>query len=369
MKALIIFSHLEVGGTEKLTVQLINEFIEQGHDCRIFVIREKGRTMLDFLNKEVLVIYGNKQKESDFRYLGKLKTAVNDFKPDSILCTSNFSYLSLKLASPFKKTAPAILAIHYTFKYGIKNKILNNILFYILKRSSDRIIAIYKSQIDIFSKRHRIPLHKFSLVHNGVDISYYNPENASETKDADFTICHIANYRKEKDQWTLFKALKILNSEFNSWQLIFCGRIPAETKEEFVGFLDENGMTNKVTFVDYESDVRKPLRISDVFALSSISEALPLTAIEAMAMHVPCIMTDVGGCSDIIDDGINGYLVPERSPEKLAEKMLVFANNPMLLKKMRTEARKKAEKNFDIVIAAKKYLNVLSGKENNIENK
>jgi len=118
---------------------------------------------------------------------------------------------------------------------------------------------------------------------------------------------------------------------------------------------------NKVRFIDYEADVRILLCEADVFVLTSLSEALPISALEAMAMGVPCILTDVGGCADVIDDGKNGYLVPPKNAAAIAEKLVFLANHRDVLYEMGVEAHKKVETSFGIDLMVDSYLKLFSG--------
>jgi glycosyltransferase involved in cell wall biosynthesis len=83
-----------------------------------------------------------------------------------------------------------------------------------------------------------------------------------------------------------------------------------------------------------------------------------MSALEAMSMGVPCILTDVGGCSDIVDDGINGFLIPQKNPQAIADRVLFLANNPDQLRKMRIEARKKIVREFDLERIVGRYIDL-----------
>lgn len=69
---------------------------------------------------------------------------------------------------------------------------------------------------------------------------------------------------------------------------------------------------------------------------------------EAMAMGRPVITTDVPGCRETVIDGVNGFLVPVRNPEALAEKMCLFIEKPELISQMGLESRRLAEDRFDV---------------------
>lgn len=85
----------------------------------------------------------------------------------------------------------------------------------------------------------------------------------------------------------------------------------------------------------------------DVFVLPTQAEAFGIAAVEACAAGLPVLATPVGGLTDIVDDGINGYLVRPDQPELLRNHLLALAKNPSLRQQMGRASRLKAEKNFD----------------------
>lgn len=97
------------------------------------------------------------------------------------------------------------------------------------------------------------------------------------------------------------------------------------------------------------SDVRIWIERASVFVLPSYyREGLPRSTQEAMAMGRPVITTDWVGCRETVEEGINGFMVPVRNPESLAQAMLTFVKQPELIAPMGAESRRMAEKKFDV---------------------
>jgi glycosyltransferase involved in cell wall biosynthesis len=106
-------------------------------------------------------------------------------------------------------------------------------------------------------------------------------------------------------------------------------------------------------------DVKSWLEKSSVFVLPSFREGVPRSTQEAMAMGRPIITTDVPGCRETVEDGVNGFLVPVRDPRALAEAMMRFVRHPDLIAPMGQQSRRMAEERFDVRIANKKLLAIL----------
>ena len=93
----------------------------------------------------------------------------------------------------------------------------------------------------------------------------------------------------------------------------------------------------------------------DLFVSSSISEGLPLSAIQAMVSGVPLVATRVGGYAGLIDDRVNGWLVEPGEPKLLAEGIEQLANDAALRARLAGNARQYATATFDISVMLDKY--------------
>ncbi len=105
--------------------------------------------------------------------------------------------------------------------------------------------------------------------------------------------------------------------------------------------------SDDVLFAGWSDDVAEVLAISDVFVLASWREGMPRSAIEAAASGLPSVLTDIRGCREVIRDGIEGRLVPPRSPARLAEAILELVQDSEVRERMGSAARARAEQRFD----------------------
>lgn len=117
--------------------------------------------------------------------------------------------------------------------------------------------------------------------------------------------------------------------------------IPEETLKQYI----ESGTLN---FLGKLNDVRSAISDSNIYVLPSYREGLPRTVLEAMAMGRPVITTDVAGCRDTVDHGVNGFLCRARDKDSLVSAMIKFINEPELIYQMGRQSRLKAEQQFDV---------------------
>ncbi|MGD1914039.1 MAG: glycosyltransferase family 4 protein [Rivularia sp. (in: cyanobacteria)] len=122
------------------------------------------------------------------------------------------------------------------------------------------------------------------------------------------------------------------------------------------------GLSNNVNFVGYKSqaEVRKYFEETDVFVLSSFAEGVPVVLMEAMATGVPVVATQIAGVSELVENGVSGYIVPAGDKIALGQSIEKLLNDCELRAKFGTSGRNKVEKEFNINIEAQKLYQVMS---------
>ena len=112
---------------------------------------------------------------------------------------------------------------------------------------------------------------------------------------------------------------------------------------------------NEIIFLGLIEEIPSLLKISNIFVCSSISEASPTAVWEAMAIEKPIVTTDVGSVNKYISDCESGYIVPTKNAKELYKKVTNLLKNPDKMKSFGIKARKIAERELDISVAASKY--------------
>lgn len=107
------------------------------------------------------------------------------------------------------------------------------------------------------------------------------------------------------------------------------------------------------------SDVNSWIAKSHVFVLPSYREGVPRSSQEAAAIGRAIITSDVPGCRETVEQGVNGFLVPAWNSEKMAEKMIYFIENPEQIRKMGDESYRIAKEKFDVDKVNQKLMQIL----------
>ena len=235
----------------------------------------------------------------------------------------------------------------------------------VIKLSDIYYVATYNKQIELCESVYGFDKLKFRTIHNGIDVDFFSHDEYKrsdeftclERKDS-FTIVNVASLKLIKDHLTLIKAVSALNNKYKKWNLIIIGADYEGNLDEYKKFVYHIGINSKISFMGTVDDVRQYLANADVFVLSSMTEALPVSVIEAIAMSVPCIITDVGGNRDIITHGENGFIVQPKDYNAIANYLLFLIKNPLIKQKMKLKAREKAVNFFNKDKMIQKYINL-----------
>ncbi len=118
-------------------------------------------------------------------------------------------------------------------------------------------------------------------------------------------------------------------------------------------------MSQEVHLLGNRSDVPMLLALSDIFVLSSRWEGLPMALLEAMGAGLPVVATRVEGVQDVVQDGVQGLLVPPEDAKALAEALIQLIDDPPLRNRMGVEARRRIESHYTTDIMCEKYLDVM----------
>lgn len=193
---------------------------------------------------------------------------------------------------------------------------------------------------------------------SGVDLNEfkYVPEPDSETLKVVFT----ARMVKEKGVIELIEAAERLRKAYEGLvEFWLCGRLAANADAVSKEELESRCDGKYIKWLNFQEDTRSILEQSHIMAFPSYyREGVPKSLIDASAVGRPIVTTNSIGCKDVVDDGVNGFLVPIKDSKALAEKLRVLIEDKDLRIKMGRAARVKAEKEFSLADVVRKHLEI-----------
>lgn len=166
-------------------------------------------------------------------------------------------------------------------------------------------------------------------------------------------IVTVGRLSPQKDHKTLIKAFSVFHKKYMDYKLIIYGS--GELKSQLESQVKEFNLESSVAIISGKTNISEIERGAELFVLSSIAEGMPNALIEAMSVGLQCISTDcpVYGPRMLVEDGVNGYLIPVGDANKLAEKMEYAIEHKSQASVIRQNAVKIRERLAPDVIAEK----------------
>ena len=195
---------------------------------------------------------------------------------------------------------------------------------------------------------------------NGIDTSHFDPKLFSEEqkqelknslgiKPEDFVFVFVGRLVKDKGINELINAFSQIRKFANSQicKLVLVGTFETELDPLLLETLKEIETNPNIISVGFQKDVCPYFSISDCLVFPSYREGFPNVVLQAGAMGLPSIVSDINGCNEIVENGHNGFIIPVQNQEKLHEKMLFLLQNSEKRTEIANNSRKKIVENYE----------------------
>ena len=248
---------------------------------------------------------------------------------------------------------------------GIKRKILNFVekLTY---SSATRVYPNSKGLYDFILQNNFTQSNKLKIIangsSNGINTAFFSPAQVSEIEKValreklniqpdDFVFVFVGRIVSDKGINELIKAFSQLqtaeNNELTGIKLLLVGGLESDLDPLNPETLAEINQNKDIISVGFQQDVRPFFAIADALAFPSYREGFPNVVMQAGAMGLPSIVSDINGCNEIIVEGENGLIIPPKNVEKLKEKMLTLARDKNLYTKLKENSRRMIESRYE----------------------
>lgn len=350
MKIVLIIPTLSSGGAERVISLLANEWAKNNND--VYLIAWNAEKPFYEISNDVIV------RDLGFKYTGKIdrfmkqtkvlfgiRKQIKQIKPDFVLSFLTINNVLVLLATLHLKqkiyiserNSPEIILQQLSKPY--------HLLRHLLYTRASGIIVQTKMAKDFI-------LREFPSI-NAIVIA--NPIMPAKHKDIkkQKVILNIGRLTEQKGQKDLIQAFYELSLE--DWRLVILGEGSLRTDLEKLVY--SLGIFKKVALPGSVQDVQEYLSKATIFAFPSYFEGFPNALAEAMVSGLPVVSYDCKtGPGELIDDGINGYLVPVGDIDKLKEKLLLLIQDEKKRTELSSEALKIAD-NLSVEKISNKFLN------------
>jgi glycosyltransferase involved in cell wall biosynthesis len=318
-----------------------------GHMGRL--LQEQGFTVVNLGRRPGLDVSVARRIRRAVRYYGIDLLHAHQYSP--------FFYASLSRGLFGRKRGGRPLLLftehgrHYPDQRRLKRVLANRWLL----RPGDRVTAVGRfvrrmlienEGLDIFRLSHDI-----QVIYNGIDQDRFAPGPGARqaarkqlgVADDQFLVMQVARFHSVKDHGTGLLAFARAHNHMPNFRLALVG--DGQLKPAMEQRAWDLGVFDHVQFLGVREDVNQLLPAADIFMLSSLSEGISITLLEAMAAQLPIVATDVGGNAEVIEHGQTGLLSPRQDADTLAQNLLLLGNADMR-QKMGAAGRVRVIKQF-----------------------
>src|SRR5262245_27947676 len=246
---------------------------------------------------------------------------------------------------------------HYPDVVSRGRRFANKLLF---DRLADEVNAVCHFSARALSEIDGFSPGRIQVIENGVDLPRYAADTDAKTLRTHLGldpnrryITTVARFHPVKDHRTLLQAFAKVAPVRPEVDLLLVG--DGVLRKELERFAAELGIGSRVRFLGVRDDVADLLLASDVFALTSVSEAASITLLEAMACNLPVVVTAVGGNPEIVRDGVDGLLAPRRDVQAIANALLRLLRDETLSREMGRSGAERVRQTFQLDRTIERY--------------
>lgn len=298
-----------------------------------------------------------------FNSLGEVGKIADEWKPDLVYITPSSwdwgfyrDYLTVRI---LKKKGCKVVAHYHNKGVGwFMERWYNKILYASFFKNIKTVFLTKGLSADF---QQYLKSDQIYICPNGIERLV--PENDIKLAHERFNFMFLSNMMEEKGVLVLLEACRILREKGLEFRCTYVGKWSDVTENYFNAKLKEYALTDCVSAVGakYGADKVEYFQKADCFVFPTFyhGECFPLVLLEAMSFGVPCISTNEGGIPDLLDDGINGFVVERKNEVALADAMARMLNDKIATQTMGQRALEKYNKKYTLEKFERNMYNIL----------
>ena len=352
MRIVQIIDTLNVGGAERMAVNLANAFTEHKLENSIICTRELGGLAVEVNDGTQINSLTKRHFFDVIAFIRGLKL-LQKFKPSVIHAHSS----SIFWATFYTMMLPNCKLVWHDHNGKRPNhNFIINIPFRLASILFDAVISVNEELKQwaintLFIKSNRVRyLRNFPYLKK-VEFS---------RKEIELTIVMVANLREPKDHHTLINALSILKNKVD-FNMRLVGKLneSSEYTKSLKSLISHLKLEDEIVFVG-EQRVEDELKKAHIGVLISKSEGLPVSLLEYGLAALPVVVADVGQCSAVVGDGEFGKVVPPNDPVALAHSLLDLIKDPNAASELGQSFEKHVRQNYGAEKFLEEYLELIA---------
>jgi glycosyltransferase involved in cell wall biosynthesis len=325
LRIIYLINSLGIGGAETLLCSMVLRLDRTKYEPIVVTIKPL-KSLADELKQNNIALYslGQTNKFGFFKAALRLWRLLKQLKPDVVHTHLYHSNVLGRLVAKAAGVPVVISTIHNTFFGGP----FRQWSMRFTDRFCSQTTAICEASTTQMIKRRVVPKQKVRTIHNGIDVAgLCNERESAEQLKREFDIkpdqvvlLSVGRLQPQKGYAYAIQTAALLRDKGLDFRWFIAGH--GELKRELEQLVNEQHLSDRMHFLGIRRDIFRLYSLSNVFVMSSLWEGLPIVLLESMALGLPVVVTEVGGNPEVVQQGINGFLVPPKDPVGLAERIL-----------------------------------------------
>ncbi len=349
IKILHLTYDMAIGGTEQVIFQLISGLDNNSFNCSIACLEpELGAFGVTLREQGIQTHVLNRSPGFDVNLIREIKKILRDNEIDVVHCHQYTPFVYGVLAAALTRVK-VVFTEHgrfYPDRYSWKRRLINPVL----GKFTHSITAISVATADALSRFEWFNRRKIQVVYNGLVQSA--PHKRMEVRreigvdDNAIVFGTISRFDPIKNLPLLVKAFDLVRKKHPESRLLLVG--DGGERQAIQQLVDSAGLSGHVVFAGYQQDTVAYMSAIDVFVLCSLSEGTSMTLLEAMSLNICCLVTAVGGNTEIVDHDASGYIVPSDDLDRLSSSMDLLASDSELRSRLGRCAKSTFQSKFEL---------------------
>lgn len=332
MKIVQALPELNEGGVERGTVELNREMVQRGISSVVISAGGNLAAQIEMDGGQHITFdVCSKNPLTALPRVYRLRNLLAQIQPDILHVRSRVPAWITYLANK-KLGLPFVTTVHGLNSVNAYSRVMT---------FGDRVITVSEVVRDYIIKNYAVPSDKIRVIQRGVDIARFDPEQVDSGFIDDFRARHalqekyivasVGRVTWLKDYETFIQAIALLKDRLPG----IVGLIVGGTREDKTDYLEslktlakEAGVADRLIFTGSQSQIAEIYCLSDVLVNASLKMGnIGRTIVESFAMDTPVIATTYEGLKNLVEDGVNGYLIETGNPTDLADKIYAVSQN------------------------------------------
>jgi glycosyltransferase involved in cell wall biosynthesis len=363
IRVAVVASTLGVGGAERVTADVLRRLDPQRFQSELFFLHEAGVVGRELIAGGFVAIERLLDRSGEVAALLRLARLFRAWRPDVVFCLDHHDAMTLgRLAGLSCGARGMIVASHATGLVGRRG--VFGPLDRLLMDFTGSVVAVSRTHARYLERNEGLPVSMVRVIENGIDLDAYPPVDdalrAAARAELDLgggerVVLMVAAMRPEKAHEALLGAARQLRDDGVEITVLLAG--DGERRAALQGMAQSLGIERQVRFLGVRGDVARLLHAADAVVLPSrgVVETLPLAVIEAMAVGVPVVASNVGSVGELVRDGASGFLIPPADEVALAGRLAHIFQHPGAAWEMGARGRENVRRRFGIERTARGY--------------